>query len=88
VEIKQRSRVVTIASTEFRLLHYLMLNSGTVVSSRAALKQIWGYDDPVGTDVVRVTVHRPRRKIESDPGSPRFLPTVAGVGVMLKPGME
>ena len=71
--------------TEFRLLQYLMTNAGTVVPTRTILKQVWGYDDPSGTDVVRVTVHRLRRKLEEDRNSPRLLHTVAGVGIMLKP---
>ena len=50
--------------TEFRLLHCLMSNAGTVVSTGTLLKQVWGYNDPGGTDVVRVTVHRLRRKLE------------------------
>jgi two-component system response regulator VicR len=75
---------LTLTVTEFRLLHYLMLNAGTAVPSRAILQQVWGYDDPGGTDVVRVTAHRLRRKIEDDPNDPRLLQTVAGVGLIFK----
>ncbi len=78
-------RPLDLTVTEFRLLHYLMTNAGTVVPTRAVLKHVWGYDDPGGTDVVRVTVHRLRRKIEPDPGNPQLLHTVPGVGVMIKP---
>jgi two-component system KDP operon response regulator KdpE/two-component system response regulator VicR len=34
--------------------------------------------------MVRVTVHRLRRKLEDDPAHPRLIHTVSGVGVMLK----
>jgi DNA-binding response OmpR family regulator len=71
--------------TEFRLLHYLMVNAGTVVPTRAILKHVWGFDESGNRDVVRVTVHRLRRKMEDDVNTPRFLQTVPGVGVMLKP---
>ncbi len=71
--------------TEFRLLRYLMSNPGRVAPTPAILKQVWGYDDPRGTDVLRVTVHRLRRKLEDDPDHPRLLHTVPGVGVTLKP---
>lgn len=76
---------VELTVTEFRLLHTLMRESGSVVSTRALLKRVWGYDDPTATDVVRVTVHRLRRKLGDDAATPRLLHTVAGVGVMLKP---
>ena len=71
--------------TEFRLLQFLMASAGAVVPTSTVLKQIWGYDDPGGTDVVRVTVHRLRRKLEDDPSRPRLLHTIPGVGFMVKP---
>ena len=74
--------------TEFRLLHCLMSNAGSVVPTSALLKQVWGYADPGGSDVVRVTVHRLRRKLEADPSRPSILHTIPGVGVLLKVDAE
>lgn len=54
-------------------------------SAAEARRSHWGYDDLSGTDVVRVTVYRLRRKRLDDAGESRLLHTVAGVGVMLKP---
>lgn len=71
--------------TEFRLLHYLMMNVGTVVPTPTLLRHVWGYSDPTAADVVRVAVHRLRRKVEDDPQHPQLLHTVPGVGVMFKP---
>ncbi len=75
---------VSLTVTEFRLLHCLMSNAGTVVQTATLLKQVWGYNDPGGSDVVRVTVHRLRRKLEDDPTRPSLLHTIPGVGVLLK----
>jgi two-component system response regulator VicR len=75
---------VSLTVTEFRLLHCLMLNKDRVVPTSQLLKQVWGYQDPGGSDVVRVTVHRLRRKLEEDPARPRLLHTILGVGVLLK----
>jgi DNA-binding response OmpR family regulator len=75
---------LTLTVTEFRLLHYLMTNAGAAVPSRAILRHVWGYNDPGSTDVVRVAVHRLRRKVEEDPAHPRLLHTVPGVGFMMK----
>ena len=77
-------RPLALTVTEFRLLHYLMTNAGTVVPTRAILKQVWGYDDPGGTDVVRAAMHRLRRKLGEEPGRAGLLQTVPGVGVLLK----
>jgi two-component system response regulator VicR len=70
--------------TEFRLLKLLMGHAGQVVPHSVLLKQVWGYQDPTDTDVVRATVYRLRRKlVEASDRSPR-LRTIPGVGVMLQ----
>jgi two-component system, OmpR family, response regulator VicR len=79
---------VNLTVTEFRLLHCLMTHAGTVVPTSTLLMQVWGYQDPAAADVVRVTVHRLRRKLEQDPTRPTLLHTIPGVGVLLKPKSE
>ena len=86
--VTKAGQQVSLTVTEFRLLHCLMSNAGAVVPTGTLLKQVWGYIDPGGSDVVRVTVHRLRRKLESDPTRPSLLHTIPGVGVMLKADTE
>lgn len=82
--VTKSGSAVSLTVTEFRLLHCLMSNAGTVVPTATLLKQVWGYNDPGGSDVVRVTVHRLRRKLEEDAARPSLLHTIPGVGVLLK----
>ncbi len=82
--VTKSGAAVSLTVTEFRLLHCLMTNAGAVVPTSTLLKQVWGYNDPGGSDVVRVTVHRLRRKLENDPARPSLLHTIPGVGVLLK----
>jgi DNA-binding response OmpR family regulator len=82
--VTKAGQQVSLTVTEFRLLHCLMSNAGRVVATSDLLKQVWGYQDPGGSDVVRVTVHRLRRKLEQDPARPHLLHTIPGVGVLLK----
>jgi DNA-binding response OmpR family regulator len=84
--VTKSGQPVSLTVTEFRLLHCLMSNAGTVVPTAMLLKQVWGYNDPGGSDVVRVTVHRLRRKLEEDPARPQLLHTIPGVGVRLAEG--
>jgi DNA-binding response OmpR family regulator len=81
--VTKSGQPVSLTVTEFRLLHCLMSNAGAVVPTATLLKQVWGYNDPGGSDVVRVTVHRLRRKLEEDPARPQLLHTIPGVGVRL-----
>ncbi len=74
-----------LTGTEFRLLEYLMRNSNAVVPTAALAQHVWGYDDAPARDVVRVTVHRLRKKLRDDGGDRRFIETVPGVGLKLRP---
>jgi two-component system KDP operon response regulator KdpE len=78
-----------LTGTEFRLLEYLMRKGNSVVPTGALAKAVWGYDDAPARDVLRVTVHRLRRKLGDDGPERRFIHTVPGVGLELLPaGME
>ncbi len=81
-------RPLKLTATEFRLLHFLMTHAGAVVPLSAVLKHVWGYEAADGTEVVRVTLHRLRHKLEADPARPRLLHTLPGVGVVLKPAPD
>src|SRR5439155_1236425 len=73
-----------LTGTEFRLLEYLMRNSNAVVPTAALAQHVWGYDDAPARDVVRVTVHRLRKKLRDDGGDRRFIETGPGRGPTLR----
>ena len=77
-----------LTGTEFRLLEYLMRNSNAVVPTATLARHVWGYDDAPARDVVRVTVHRLRRKLRDDGNGRRFIETVPGVGLKLRPALS
>jgi DNA-binding response OmpR family regulator len=83
--LQLNDQTLHLTGTEFRLLQYLMRNVNSVVPTSALAKHIWGYDDPPARDAVRVTVHRLRRKLGDDGTNPRFIQTVPGVGLKLRP---
>ena len=80
---EKNGRPLQLTVIEFRLLQYLMSRAGSVVTTAELLREIWGYDDPGASDVLRVALHRLRRKLEDEPARPRYLSTVAGIGVIL-----
>jgi DNA-binding response OmpR family regulator len=75
-----------LTGTEFRLLQYLMRHSDAVVPTASVAKHVWGFNDAPARDVVRVTVHRLRRKLGDDGDRQRFIHTVPGVGLRLRTG--
>jgi DNA-binding response OmpR family regulator len=70
---------------EFKLLQYLAERHGRVVSRHELLREVWGYPDMPTTRLVDNAVARLRKKIEPDPGNPRFVHTVRGDGYTITP---
>ena len=82
---------VAIPAREFQLLAFLCRNPGRVFSKRQLYRQVWGEESLGESDdnTVQVHVHRLREKIEPDPGRPRFLVTMRGLGYkLLAPPVE
>ncbi len=73
---------VRLSPTEFRLLHYLVLNAGRVVSKAQILEHVWRYDFAGDSSIVDTYVSYLRRKI--DRAGPKLIHTMHGVGYVLR----
>ena len=58
--------VADLSDREFRLLHFLMLHIGEVVSRQRLLSEVWGFDFDPRSNVVDVCVRRLRRQLGPD----------------------
>lgn len=76
---------ITLPLKEFDLLEYLMRNSGRVLTRGQLIDRVWGADYVGDTKTLDVHVKRLRSKIEPDPGNPKHLVTVRGLGYKLEP---
>ncbi|MFI6511710.1 response regulator transcription factor [Streptosporangium sp. NPDC050855] len=74
---------VRLSPTEFKLLHYFMVNSGRVLSKAQILDHVWNYDFGGDAGVVESYVSYLRRKV--DTAEPRLIHTLRGVGYVLRP---
>jgi two-component system, OmpR family, KDP operon response regulator KdpE len=79
-ELRQDGEPVHLTPIEFDLLRTLMRNRGRLMTHRALLAEVWGPAYASDTQTLRVHVANLRRKIEPDPGTPRYITTDAGVG--------
>ena len=80
---KRDGKVIDLQPREFRLLEYLMSNSGRVVTRTMLLEQVWDYYFDPQTNVIDVHISRLRSKIDRDFDKP-LLHTVRGAGYMIK----
>ena len=68
--------------TEYKLLRYLVLNGGRVLSKAQILDHVWNYDFGGNAGVVETYVSYLRRKL--DRRGPPLIQTVRGVGYVLR----
>ncbi len=73
-------RNVSLPLKEFELLELLLRNCGRVLTRGQLIDRVWGADYVGDTKTLDVHVKRLRAKIEPDPGAPKHLVTVRGLG--------
>ena len=88
-EVHRAGVDVDLSPTEFKLLRYLMLNAGRVVSKAQILDHVWEYDWNGDAAIVESYISYLRRKvdqIEGRDGKPvtPLIQTRRGVGYMLR----
>lgn len=76
---------ITLPLKEFDLLEYLLRNAGRVLTRGQLIDRVWGADYVGDTKTLDVHVKRLRSKVEPDPGSPKHLVTVRGLGYKFEP---
>ena len=74
-----QGEAISLTPLESRLLDYLMLNAGHVLTTEAIIEHVWGAGGG-DRDMLRQIVHRLRSKIEADPAHPVTIETVSGLG--------
>jgi DNA-binding response OmpR family regulator len=70
---------IALTSTEFRLLHLLLKNRGTVVAHQTLERALWG-EQVDSSRLVKKYVQRLRQKLEDDARKPCWVASVHGVG--------
>ncbi|WP_043666999.1 response regulator transcription factor [Streptomyces xylophagus] len=75
---------LALTHREFDLLTFFLRHPGRVYAREDLMREVWGWDFG---DLSTVTVHvrRLRGKVEDDPGRPRLIQTVWGVGYRFEP---
>jgi DNA-binding response OmpR family regulator len=79
-EVHKAGRPLEMARKEFQLLRLLASRTGEVVARDELLNEVWGYENYPTTRTVDNHVAGLRAKIENEPGDPKHLKTVHGVG--------
>jgi len=80
LELRSGETTIHLTLMESELLRHLVRNDGKIVSRKQILEEVWGLHEDTDTRAIDNFVVRLRRYLEDDPGHPRHLLTVRGVG--------
>ncbi len=83
-EVLVHGKRVKLTPIEFRLLVYLARNAGKLLTFDKILANVWGNQYQGSMDYVHVYISHLRRKIEPNPGNPRYILTVHGEGYIFE----
>ena len=80
--VTRAGQVVKLSATEFKLLRYLLTNTGRVLSRAQILDHVWDYDFGGESSVIETFMSYLRRKV--DFVEPKLIHTIRGVGYCLR----
>jgi two-component system KDP operon response regulator KdpE len=79
-------REIHLTPKEFELLTYFIQHPGKVLTHRNLLAALWGGNYVEQNEYLRVFVGNLRKKIESDPATPRYIITEPWIGYRFDAG--
>ncbi|BBX55573.1 DNA-binding response regulator [Mycobacterium shottsii] len=81
-EVTRAGELISLTSTEFELLRFMMRNSKRVLSKAQILDRVWSYDFGGRSNIVELYISYLRKKIDN--GREPMIHTLRGAGYVLK----
>jgi two-component system OmpR family response regulator len=82
-DVTRAGEQISLTSTEFELLRFMMRNSKRVLSKAQILDRVWSYDFGGRSNIVELYISYLRKKIDN--GREPMIHTLRGAGYVLKP---
>jgi two-component system, OmpR family, KDP operon response regulator KdpE len=79
-KVRRDGDEVRLTPTEWHVVEVLVRNRGRLVSQTQLLQEVWGPQYHDETNYLRVFMAQVRRKLEPEPGRPRYFITEPGMG--------
>jgi DNA-binding response OmpR family regulator len=83
-EVTVSGKTVRLTPIESKMLHVLATNTNAICTSEHIVSHVWGLNNDGERSLIKAHISHLRQKVELDPGKPRFLLTVPGVGYTLE----
>jgi two-component system response regulator MprA len=82
-EVKRAGKLIKLTPQEFKLLHYLMINKGRILTRDMILSRLWDSSPDIETRVVDVYIGYLRKKIDLG-FKKKLLHSIRGFGYMIQ----
>lgn len=76
---------ITLTKTEFKILSYLVVNAGRVITANQILSRVWGEDYIGDNHLVQVFIARLRKRLKDTSKEAKYIETRSGTGYLIKP---
>ena len=84
-KLSQDGAEIALTPKEFGVLAFFVKRAGCALTREEILKRVWGYDILVTNRSIDRCITTLRTKIESDPGSPKYIVTIRDIGYRFEP---
>jgi len=84
--VTMNNQELKLTSTEYKMLSYIALNAGRVITPDQLLNNVWGEEYIGAAHLLQVNIARLRKKMGDDAKNPEYILTRPGIGyIMSKP---
>lgn len=83
LDVARNGKSIVLSPHEFKLLQYLMMNKGTVLTREMILNRIWQYSYDIDSRVVDVYIGYLRKKIDAG-HKKKLINSIRGFGYVIK----
>jgi DNA-binding response OmpR family regulator len=75
---------VILTKTEYKILSYLVVNAGRVLTTNQILEKVWGFDYIGDNHILQVSIARLRKHLKDDYKVAKYIQTYSGIGYTIK----
>lgn len=88
VKVRFRDKELELTSIEYKIIKYLMENSGRILTKNQIFEEVWNEVFLGGDNTIMVHISRLREKIEDNSKKPKYLKTIRGLGYKFEKNVD
>ncbi len=85
IKVTRSEENINLSGREFKILEFLMMHKGSILSEKRIISHIWNYDADISSNVVAAHIKNLRNKIDKAfPDKKKLIKTVRGLGYKIE----